>query len=413
MVFGWIAGGIQNVLSFSTSSNVIQSPQLTYIRGTRLFIGAVCYSTLITLTTFVATIKYCFTFIYTLNCCNDVNEGKTDWFKFKCKAARRSVESDILLDIPFLESPICCVALLLVPDDGSSEAVADMNGGDEQLELDMGEFKWWQCWEWERWPGILSWGGREEGCIPNAGLLAPELLGVDDGLLKTAWSRGCEIIGLVWCWSEPCMRMGLLVLWLPGWNGLADNDLDGPVSPWEWQWQWTWIGIGRWNELRVCSAPNDLGCPASIWNASCSSLSSSSFSFSFRVSSSTVLSICLMASISSLVLGWGVVDVVDALELGFSPSTFAIFNVCDERWQKGWCRLLRRANSSSITASSSPLASPLAVSGANDSPSLSNVDSVISAITVDAGADEECGKDTSTAWGGFSILVGISVPSCP
>jgi hypothetical protein len=33
------------------------------------------------------------------------------------------------------------VALLLVPDDGSSEAVADMNDGDEQLELDMGEFK--------------------------------------------------------------------------------------------------------------------------------------------------------------------------------------------------------------------------------------------------------------------------------
>ena len=37
----------------------------------------------------------------TLNCCKDVNEGKTlCWFKFSDKAALRNVESEMLLDIP-------------------------------------------------------------------------------------------------------------------------------------------------------------------------------------------------------------------------------------------------------------------------------------------------------------------------
>ena len=37
----------------------------------------------------------------TLNCCNDVNDGKTDWLlRFRCSAARRSVVSEILRDMP-------------------------------------------------------------------------------------------------------------------------------------------------------------------------------------------------------------------------------------------------------------------------------------------------------------------------
>ena len=39
---------------------------------------------------------------YTLNCCNEVNEGSTLWFKFKCKAALLKVESEILRDMPCL-----------------------------------------------------------------------------------------------------------------------------------------------------------------------------------------------------------------------------------------------------------------------------------------------------------------------
>lgn len=43
----------------------------------------------------------CLLCMYTLNCCKEVNEGKTlCWFKFKDKAALRNVESEILLDIP-------------------------------------------------------------------------------------------------------------------------------------------------------------------------------------------------------------------------------------------------------------------------------------------------------------------------
>ena len=36
----------------------------------------------------------------TLNCCKDVKEGKTDWLRLRCKAARLRVVSEILLDIP-------------------------------------------------------------------------------------------------------------------------------------------------------------------------------------------------------------------------------------------------------------------------------------------------------------------------
>ena len=35
----------------------------------------------------------------TLNCCIEVKEGKTDWVRLRCRAARRSVESEILRDI--------------------------------------------------------------------------------------------------------------------------------------------------------------------------------------------------------------------------------------------------------------------------------------------------------------------------
>jgi len=35
-----------------------------------------------------------------LNCCNEVKDGKTDWLKFKWSAARRSVVSEILRDMP-------------------------------------------------------------------------------------------------------------------------------------------------------------------------------------------------------------------------------------------------------------------------------------------------------------------------
>ena len=44
----------------------------------------------------------------TLNCCKDVNEGKTLWFKFKCKAALLKVESEMLRDMP-------CLLLLMAP----------------------------------------------------------------------------------------------------------------------------------------------------------------------------------------------------------------------------------------------------------------------------------------------------------
>lgn len=35
----------------------------------------------------------------TLNCCKVVNDGNTDWLRFKCSAALRSVESEMLLDM--------------------------------------------------------------------------------------------------------------------------------------------------------------------------------------------------------------------------------------------------------------------------------------------------------------------------
>ena len=74
---------------------------------------------------------------YTLNCCNEVNEGKTDWFRFKCNAALLRVESEMLRDIPFRESDAP-----LSPEAASSGVNVDINEGDEQFDPDdIGEFR--------------------------------------------------------------------------------------------------------------------------------------------------------------------------------------------------------------------------------------------------------------------------------
>ena len=36
----------------------------------------------------------------TLNCCREVKEGRTDWLRFRCRAALLSVVSEMLRDIP-------------------------------------------------------------------------------------------------------------------------------------------------------------------------------------------------------------------------------------------------------------------------------------------------------------------------
>lgn len=46
-----------------------------------------------------------------MNCCKEVNDGKTDWLRLRCKAALRRVESEILRDIPAdPESPLLASA---------------------------------------------------------------------------------------------------------------------------------------------------------------------------------------------------------------------------------------------------------------------------------------------------------------
>ena len=243
---------------------------------------------------------------------------------------------------------------------------------------------------------MLSWGGREEGWSPEAGELAPELLGVDEGLLNTAWSLGWEIRLLAWCCETPWKRVGLLHLWVPEARIPDDIDFDILGSPCWWQWQCTCTGIGRWNELIDCNAPKDRGWPGSIWKASCSSLSSANCSFNFLCSSSSSSFLhSVFTSASPCEQGLGVVDVVDEFESTCPTSvTAAILDELDERWQKGWCRLLNSASSSSITASSSPLASPLAVSDTVTAPS-GFISGWAIVLVEEPGADDEWVKDAS------------------
>ena len=57
-----------------------------------------------------------------MNCWRDVNDGSTDWLRFKCRAALRRVESEMLLLMPAEEEeeedvavPAAVVTRLLQP----------------------------------------------------------------------------------------------------------------------------------------------------------------------------------------------------------------------------------------------------------------------------------------------------------
>ena len=94
----------------------------------------------------------------TLNCCNDVKEGKTLWFKFKCKAALLRVESEILRDMPCLLLLIASwsVALGVLEAETGSEVCPEDGGGSGQPEP---ACKAWRrgCWWWPAPRGAPVW----------------------------------------------------------------------------------------------------------------------------------------------------------------------------------------------------------------------------------------------------------------
>ena len=90
-----------------------------------------------------------------MNCCKVVNDGNTDWLRFKCSAALLSVESEMLLDMLALAPPLAPArAATLLPTGLSTGAEA---GAAEAPSASMEEAGFGMCSEWG-WLGVCGEG---------------------------------------------------------------------------------------------------------------------------------------------------------------------------------------------------------------------------------------------------------------
>ena len=143
--------------------------------------------------------------VQTLNCCSDVNDGSTDWLRFRWSAARRSVESEMLLDMAledwsvpeFLEGSPSAVPTAAVPGTSWRDCGCDVGvwTGVEGIGRPPRPPPIWRWWKAPLcgWP--LGGGAREKWCSTGTGLRAGSLRSGRPSMVEVHVHihRGCQV----------------------------------------------------------------------------------------------------------------------------------------------------------------------------------------------------------------------------